>query len=104
MTNNSMPPNKGVDSVRLSSSLASIALRSQRLMADFLTHRPDLGVLGDPAGIGQAFLDLSAEMMADPVSIAQTQLKLWNEHVKLLQRTTKRLFGVGCSPRRRGSN
>jgi hypothetical protein len=53
-----------------------------------------LGGLGDPAGIGRAFLDLTAKMIADPMSIAQMQLELWQEHVKLLQRTTERLFGL----------
>src|SRR6266446_2976826 len=74
--------------------LAGIAVRSQRLMVDFLTRRPELGGLGDPTGIGQAFLDLNAKMIADPMLIAQTQLELWREHVKLLQRTTERLFGL----------
>jgi hypothetical protein len=50
-------------------------------MVDFLTRHHELGGLGDPAGIGQAFLDLTAKMIADPMSIAQTQLELWKEHV-----------------------
>src|SRR5512132_1916543 len=80
--------------IQLSLSLAGIAVRSQRLMIDFLTRHHELGGLGDPAGIGQAFLDLTAKMIANPMSIAQTQLELWKEHVKLLQRTTERLFGL----------
>ena len=60
----------------------------------FSTRRPDLGGLGDPAGIRRAFLDLTAKMIADPMSIAQMQLKLWKEHVKLLQRTTEQLAGI----------
>ena len=80
--------------IQLSLSLAGIAVRSHRLMIDFLTRRPDLGGLSDPAGIGQALLDLTAKMIADPMSIAQMQLELWGEHVKLLQRTTERLAGI----------
>ena len=83
-----------MDPIQLSLSLAGIAVRSQRLMIDFLTRRPDLGGLNDPAGIGQAFLDLTAKMIVDPMSIAQIQLELWAEHVKLLQRTTERLAGI----------
>jgi len=85
---------KVMNPIQLSLSLAGIAVRSQRLMVDFLTRHHELGGLGDPAGIGQAFLDLTAKMIADPMSIAQTQLELWKEHVKLLQRTTERLFGL----------
>ncbi len=94
MINYSTVPKKVMDPIQLSLSLAGIAVRSQRLMVDFLTRRSELGGLGDPAGIGQAFLDLTAKMISDPMSIAQTQLQLWNEHVKLLQRTTERLFGL----------
>ncbi|MGC2337814.1 MAG: class I poly(R)-hydroxyalkanoic acid synthase, partial [Pseudolabrys sp.] len=83
-----------MDPIQLSVSLAGIAVRSQRLMIDFLTCRPDLAGLGDPAGIGRAFLNLTAKMIADPMSIAQMQLELWQEHVKLLQGTTERLFGL----------
>jgi Poly-beta-hydroxybutyrate polymerase (PhaC) N-terminus len=85
---------KVMDPIQLSLSLAGIAVRSQRLMVDFLTRHHELGGLGDPAGIGRAFLDLTAKMIADPMSIAQTQLELWKEHVKLLQRTTERLFDI----------
>ena len=94
MIHYSVLPKKVMDPVRLSLSLMNIALRSQRLMVDFLTRRPELGGLGDPAGIGQAFLDLDAKMIADPMSIAQTQLELWNEHLKLWQRMTERLLGL----------
>ena len=68
---------KVMNPIQLSLSLAGIAVRSQRLMVDFLTRHHELGGLGDPAGIGQAFLDLTAKMIADPMSIAETQLELW---------------------------
>ena len=90
----SILPKKVIDPVQLSLGLAGIAVRSQRLMMDFLTRRPDLGGLSDPTGIGQAFLDVTAKMIADPMSIAQMQLDLWWKHVKLLQRTTERLTGI----------
>ena len=92
--NSSILPKKAMDPIQLSLSLTGIAVRSHRLMVDFLTRRPDLGGLGDPAGIGRAFLDLTAKMIADPMSIAQMQLELWKEHVKLLQRTTEQLAGI----------
>ena len=94
MINYPILPKKVMDPIRLSLSLAGIAVRSQRLMVDFMTCRPDLGGLGDPTGIGRAFLDLTAKMIADPKSIAQMQLELWKEHVKLLQRTAERLAGL----------
>ena len=91
---NSIPPRKVLDPVELSLRVGAIAVRSQRLMADFLTRRPELGGLSDPAGIGQAFLQLTAKMIADPMSIAQAQLELWADHLRLWQRTTERLFDL----------
>ena len=95
------PPKKVIDPIQLSLSLGEIAVRSHRLMVDFLTRRPELTGLGDPAGIGQAFLQLTAKIIADPMSIAQAQLELWADHMKLWQRTTERLFDpTGKSDRR----
>src|SRR5215472_12334877 len=87
-----------MDPIQLWLSLAGIAVRSQRLMMDFLTRRPDLGGLSDPAGIGRAFLDLTAKLIANPIPIAQMQLELWEEHVKLFQRTTDRLTCITKKP------
>ena len=89
---NSILPKKVMDPIQLSLSLSEIAVRSQRLMGDFLTRRPELSGLGDPTGAGQAFLQLTAKLIADPMSIAQAQLELWADHMKLWQRTTERLF------------
>jgi Poly-beta-hydroxybutyrate polymerase (PhaC) N-terminus len=52
-----------------------------------------LGIIGDPAGIGRAFLDLTVKMMADPMSIAKTQLDLWVDQARLWQHATGRLWG-----------
>jgi polyhydroxyalkanoate synthase len=95
------PPKKVMDPIQLSLSLGEIAVRSHRLMVDFLTRRPELSGLGDPAGIGQAFLQLTAKIIADPMSIAQAQLELWADHMTLWRRTTERLFNpTGKSDRR----
>jgi polyhydroxyalkanoate synthase len=99
--NYSILPKKVMDPIQLSLSLAGIAVRSQRLMIDFLTRRPDLGGLSDPTGMGQAFLDLTVKLIANPMPIAQMQLELWKEHIKLLQRTTERLAGITNRSERR---
>ncbi len=98
MAHYSVPPKKVFDPFQLSLSLTEIALRSQRLMVGFLTRRPELGGLSDPAGIGRAFLDLTAKMITDPTLIARTQLDLWIDHMKLWQRTTERLFDLPAKP------
>ena len=95
------PAKKVMDPIQLSLSLGEIAARSQRLMVDFLTRRPELSGLGDPTGAGQAFLQLTAKMIADPMLIAQAQLELWADHLRLWQRTTERLFDLSGKPDQR---
>jgi polyhydroxyalkanoate synthase subunit PhaC len=92
VANYSVPPKKVIDPFQLSLRLTEIALRSQRLMVGFLTRRPELGGLSDPTGIGRAFLDLAAKMIANPTLIAQTQVDLWSDHMELWHRTTERLI------------
>jgi polyhydroxyalkanoate synthase len=89
------------DPVELSRSMAQIAERSQRLVADFLT-RQDLGKpqgigMGDPLNIGGAFFEMTARMMADPAKLVQAQLSLWNDYMTLWQRTAQRFLG-GAEP------
>src|ERR1700746_1924238 len=94
MRKNSVPQGKVSDPLALSLSLADIAVRSQRVIVDFLTRRPELGIIGDPAGIGRAFLDLTVKMMADPMSIAIAQLELWADQARLWQHATGRMLGL----------
>ena len=94
MRNDPVPRAKVSDPLALSLSLADIAIRSQLVIVDFLTRSPELGSIGDPAGIGRAFLDLTVKMMADPMSIAMAQLDLWADQARLWQHATGRLLGL----------
>jgi polyhydroxyalkanoate synthase subunit PhaC len=94
MMNDPVPRAKVSDPFALSLSLADMAARSQLVIVDFLTRSPELGSIGDPAGIGRAFLDLTVKMMADPMSIAMAQLDLWADQARLWQHATGRLLGL----------
>jgi polyhydroxyalkanoate synthase len=91
------------DPVELSRSMAEIADRSQRLVAEWL-KRQDLPVpdgkvsMADPLNIGGAFLEMTARMMADPARLMQAQLSLWNDYLTLWQRTTQRFLGGSAEP------
>jgi poly[(R)-3-hydroxyalkanoate] polymerase subunit PhaC len=84
------------DLQQASQSIARIAERSQQLVAGFLSRRQDVSGIGmaDPANIGKSFLNLTQQMMANPLSVAETTLDLWTEHLRLLHSTTERLFGA----------
>jgi polyhydroxyalkanoate synthase len=100
---------KRPDPVELSHSMAEIAKRSQRLVADFLQrqHSGDGGAggsggmgmgMGDPANIGNAFFEMTTRLMADPSKLVQAQISLWNDYMTLWQRTAQRFLGGDAEP------
>ncbi|MBV8934472.1 MAG: class I poly(R)-hydroxyalkanoic acid synthase, partial [Alphaproteobacteria bacterium] len=80
--------------------MAEIAGKSRQLVAEFLRRqRREEGVgMADPLGIGAAFLEMTAHMMADPSRLVQAQLSLWNDYLTLWQRTTQRFLGGASEP------
>ncbi|MBV8507907.1 MAG: hypothetical protein JOZ11_19155, partial [Alphaproteobacteria bacterium] len=88
------------DAAELSKQIAEIAGKSQQLVAEFLKRQGrEEGVgMADPLGIGTAFLEMTARMMADPSRLVQAQLSLWNDYLTLWQRTTQRFLGGDTEP------
>jgi polyhydroxyalkanoate synthase len=87
------------DPMQLSRELADIAERSQRLVLEFLQRqRPDGLGMADPLNVGQAFLEMTQRLMADPTRLVQAQLSLWQDYLKLWQSTTQRLMGGPPEP------
>ena len=80
--------------------IAEIAGKSQQLVAEFLTRQGrEEGVgMADSLGIGTAFLEMTARMMADPSRLVQAQLSLWNDYLTLWQRTAQRFLGGESEP------
>jgi polyhydroxyalkanoate synthase subunit PhaC len=94
------PDVKLPDPVELSRTMGQIAERSQKLVAEFMrrqSEKPTMG-MGDPLNIGQAFLDMTARLMANPAQLVQAQLSLWQDYMTLWQNTTKRMFGQAAQP------
>src|SRR5689334_22983663 len=101
MNDKAAPETKLPDPVELSRSMAQIAERSQRLVAEFLQRQSvpkaeGIG-MGDPLNIGGAFFEMTARMMADPAKLVQAQLSLWSDYMTLWQRTAQRFLGGGDS-------
>jgi len=94
------PDAKLPDPVELARATTRIAEKSQRLVTDFLARQATEGLKGpsDPLNIGQAFLDMTARMIADPGKIVQAQLSLWQDYMKLWQQTTQRMLGQEVDP------
>jgi poly[(R)-3-hydroxyalkanoate] polymerase subunit PhaC len=88
------------DATELSRQMAEIAEKSQRLVANFLSRQGgEEGVgLSNPMAIGAAFLEMTARMMSDPARLVEAQTSLWNDYMRLWQRTAERFLGGTAEP------
>ncbi len=94
------PDVKIPDPVELARTMGQIAERSQKLVAEFLrrqSQKPGMG-MADPMNVGQAFLDMTARLMANPTQLVQAQLSLWQDYMALWQSTTRRMLGQPAQP------
>jgi polyhydroxyalkanoate synthase len=94
------PDVKLPDPVELARTMAEIAERSRKLVAEFLRRqsaKPSMG-MADPLNIGQAFFDMTARLMANPAKLVQAQLSLWQDYMALWQSTTRRMLGQPAEP------
>jgi polyhydroxyalkanoate synthase len=97
------PAYKLPDPEVLGRSMASIAERSQRLVADWLERQSHASIAAgapkaDPLNIGSAFMEMTARMMAHPGQVIQAQLGFWQDYLTLWQNTTRRMMGVDSEP------
>ena len=95
------PPDiKLPDPVEISKSMAAIAERSQKLVAEFLARQQPGSSSGslDPLNIGAAFMEMTHRMMADPAKLVQAQMTLWQDYMRLWQSTAQRMLGQEAEP------
>jgi polyhydroxyalkanoate synthase len=95
-TQNQLP-----DTTELSKSFAEIAERSQRILMDWMTKNgfsASQTAMTDPLNIGNAFMELTSKMMADPAKVVKAQMTLWQDYLNLWQSTTARMLGQEAQP------
>jgi len=86
---------------RAMTEMAEIGERSQRLVSDFLARQAEQFGQGgihtadsaDPMNIGQAFMEMTSAMMANPGKMVQAQITLWEDYMELWKSATERLMG-----------
>jgi polyhydroxyalkanoate synthase len=100
MTDQQGAGEKGLDPMELSRTMASIAERSQRIVSEFVSRQAaDSGLgLADPLNIGEAFLEMTRRLMADPTKLVQAQMNLWQDYMNLWQATARRMMGEPAEP------
>jgi polyhydroxyalkanoate synthase len=93
-------PVKVPDPVELRQALTRLAERGQHLVAEFLERQSASkdGAPADLAGIGGAFFEMTARMLADPARLMQAQMQLWQDYLALVASATKRFLGEPAAP------
>ncbi|MBT6096638.1 MAG: class I poly(R)-hydroxyalkanoic acid synthase [Rhodospirillaceae bacterium] len=88
------------DPTEMSKSMASIAERSQKLVAEFVNRQMASGSLPDtdPMNVSEAFMELSRQMMANPAKMMESSMNLWSDYLSLWQTTTQRMMGADVGP------
>ncbi len=83
-------------------SMADIALRAQRVVSAGLKHQVATGLVGEsvisPLSVGSAFLEMAAQLAANPAQLFEMQMGFWQNYITLWQRSTYRLMGGKCVP------
>lgn len=77
-----------------------LGAKAQSLIADFLAKNASEGATApyDPLNISSAFVDLSAKMMSDPSKLAEAQMQMWGDYMKLWQATSMKMMGQDADP------
>ncbi|MBX9630080.1 MAG: class I poly(R)-hydroxyalkanoic acid synthase [Burkholderiales bacterium] len=89
-----------VDPAELQRSLAEIAEKSAKVISEFVEHQPQAGMMRDleELGINKAFMELGAKLMADPMKLAEMQMRAWDDYTKLWGVTLSKFLGEATAP------
>jgi polyhydroxyalkanoate synthase len=92
--------NPKLDPVALAKSLAAAAEKSAKVMGEFASRNAKSGAAlpSDELGLGKAFMELAAQMLANPARLAESQMNLWWEYMSLWQGSMLRLMGGTATP------
>jgi polyhydroxyalkanoate synthase len=85
-----------IDSQEMNRALARIAERSRRAVADFLDRQSrdtTLANFFDPLHVGDAFLQMTAQILASPARLVEAQFSLWSNYLQLWQHTARTMLG-----------
>jgi polyhydroxyalkanoate synthase len=85
-----------LDTREMNRALARIAESSRRTVAEFLDRQArdaSLVDLFDPLHIGDAFLQMTAQILASPAQIVEAQISLWSNYLQLWQTTARTMMG-----------
>ena len=90
-------PNKAIDPLDWSRSMAEISERGQKLIANFWAQHQATNETTepnpDPMNISKAFMEMTQALMANPDELIKAQSELWQNYMTLWQNTAQRALG-----------
>ncbi len=88
------------DPQELARTYAEVAQRSSKLLSEFIQRQVSKGIEPpeDEMGVAQAFFDMMAKLMSDPMRLANTQMNLLRDYFTLWQHSVQRLWGLTPEP------
>jgi len=95
-----LDPALPVDSAALAESLASAAEKSAKVIGEFAARNARNGAAlpTDELGLGKAFMELAAQMLANPAQMAASNMNLWWDYMSLWQGSMLRMMGATTDP------
>ena len=100
------PDIKLPDPGTLSRSMADIAARSQKLVAEWMKRQTAEGMEIDPLNISGAFMEMTTKLLSNPQQMVEAQMGLWRDYMTLWQNTARRIWSgeepepvIGHDPR-----
>ncbi|MEO8305240.1 MAG: class I poly(R)-hydroxyalkanoic acid synthase [Betaproteobacteria bacterium] len=93
--------NSSYDPVALVESLRIAAEKSAKAIGDFAQRQAGsagTSRMTDELGLGKAFMEVAAKMMANPYRMAEAQMNLWWDYMSLWQASTTKLLGGIAEP------
>jgi polyhydroxyalkanoate synthase subunit PhaC len=99
-TTNPAPVTPAIDHAALAESLAAAAEKSGKLIGEFAARHARSGAKlpTDELGLGKAFMELAAQMLANPSKMAASNLNLWWDYMSLWQGSMLRMMGASADP------
>lgn len=94
------PEQQPMDSAAMAKLYADIAEKSGALLSKFMNRAAGQGMpeMKDELGIAKAFFDAWGRVFADPVRVAELQMKLWQDYLSLWQNSMLKMMGQVSVP------
>jgi polyhydroxyalkanoate synthase len=83
------------DAAELAQTFAQISQASSKLLGEYMQRHAAGGqwMPTDELGVAKAFMDFTARLWADPMKLAELQMKMWGDYATLWQQSWLKMLG-----------